>query len=126
MHRRGPLRLTSERPRPASLPATAWFLLVGLFSTSWKLDTGLRELEDLCCQIRKAPRPPDGGEPVQAHRIDLRLDRARQKQIVADYLAGATSRALAARYSVSKGTIIELVRAAGYQPRGRGPVPKSK
>lgn len=75
-------------------------------------------------QLQVTERPPMSDfEPPRVHAVSQRLSQDTLHQIVADYLAGMTSRAVGERYGISKTAVIELVRQAGHQPRPRGPLP---
>lgn len=99
-------------------------LLVELVVRSSNHRYDFERLDRAVAQAQKSTRPEPTGAKPKLHRLRDRLGQDTLDQIVADYLNGATSRTIAETHSIAKGTVIELVRAAGHQPRPRGPAPE--
>jgi hypothetical protein len=60
---------------------------------------------------------------ARIHKLEKRLGLKTVNAMVAEYLAGESTRSLATRYSISKTTVSDAVRAAGHELRSRGTQP---
>jgi hypothetical protein len=58
--------------------------------------------------------------PGKPQRVDRRFGAAMIERIVAEYVAGTPTTALAETYGIGKGTLLRLIREAGVTVRKRG------
>jgi hypothetical protein len=61
--------------------------------------------------------------PREPQRVDRRLGAAMMERIVAEYVAGTPTTALARTYGIGKGTVLRLIQERGVTVRKRGPRP---
>jgi hypothetical protein len=83
----------------------------------WASARWLRMLRDALSHPRPCPEPP----PREPQRVDRRLGGAALEPIVAEYVAGAPSTALARTYGIGKGTLLRLMQGGRHNIRRRGP-----
>ncbi|HWF70542.1 MAG TPA: helix-turn-helix domain-containing protein [Mycobacterium sp.] len=70
--------------------------------------------------VPRSDRSTEPAEPSQPFKLDQRLKPEILSEIIACYEAGEPSTALAASHSLSKGSVIRLVREAGIPIRRQG------
>lgn len=95
-------------------------LIAKVSNHSYAIDRLRRATDQAKKQRRSEPSVPTG----HAHKLSTRLGEDTLKQIVAEYLAGDSTRTLSTRHGISKTAILRTIRNAGHQPRPRGPHPK--
>ncbi|MFC9692288.1 helix-turn-helix domain-containing protein [Kribbella sp. NPDC056951] len=62
-------------------------------------------------------RPIEPAQPSRVHKLDERLDAETMAQIVAEYEAGGSSASIGALFSLSKRSVIKILREAGVKVR---------
>ncbi len=74
-------------------------------------------------QAKEQRRSHASSSTDRPHKLRTRLGEDALEQIVAEYLAGDSTRTLATRHGISKTAVLRAIRKAGHQPRPRGPHP---